>query len=105
MALWCLVRLIMMLPCAFYSEHIMPPLIRTMPLLDNLSNSLTHLALSNSQLTLFPAAINRLDGRQYAVKKIPLETHSSGAFERIMREVTTLSRLQHANVVRYYQAW
>lgn len=51
------------------------------------------------------AAINRLDGRQYAVKKIPLEAHSSGAFERIMREVTTLSRLQHANVVRYYQAW
>ena len=51
------------------------------------------------------AAINRLDGRQYAVKKIPLEAHSAGAYARIMREVTTLSRLQHTNVVRYFQAW
>ena len=50
-----------------------------------------------------PAAINRLDGRQYAVKKIPLDAHSAGAYARIMREVTTLSRLQHVNVVRYFQ--
>jgi serine/threonine protein kinase len=49
------------------------------------------------------AAINRLDGRQYAVKKIPLDAHSAGAYARIMREVTTLSRLQHINVVRYFQ--
>lgn len=50
-----------------------------------------------------PPAINRLDGRQYAVKKIPLDAHSAGAYARIMREVTTLSRLQHINVVRYFQ--
>lgn len=110
-----------------------------------------------------PAAINKMDGRQYAVKKIPLDAHSAGAwlqdclaplqkatwlfactcrpfiwvlpitapptstrpvhqraghsglahrpsalrpagaYARIMREVTTLSRLQHINVVRYFQ--
>lgn len=46
---------------------------------------------------------NKLDGRQYAVKKIPLKEKS--LHDRILREVTTLSRLQHQHVVRYYQAW
>lgn len=51
------------------------------------------------------AAINRLDGRKYAVKRIPLPTSQPSALTRIMREVTTLSRLQHPGVVRYFQAW
>ncbi|KAE9620442.1 hypothetical protein Lal_00019286 [Lupinus albus] len=46
---------------------------------------------------------NKLDGRQYAVKKIRLKDKSMP--ERILREVATLSRLQHQHVVRYYQAW
>ena len=49
------------------------------------------------------AAVNRLDGRQYAVKKIPLDSTSPAAHSRIMREVATLSRLQHPHVVRYFQ--
>lgn len=49
------------------------------------------------------AAINRLDGRKYAVKKILMDTKRGGARESLLREVSTLSRLQHANVVRYYQ--
>jgi len=55
---------------------------------------------------------NRLDRRVYAVKKILLERekgkHSSGAAERnqkLRREVTTISRMMHKNIVRYYQAW
>ncbi|GLT96767.1 hypothetical protein SLE2022_143670 [Rubroshorea leprosula] len=48
---------------------------------------------------------NKLDGRQYAVKKIRLKDKSLPINDRILREVATLSRLQHQHVVRYYQAW
>lgn len=49
------------------------------------------------------AAVNRLDGRQYAVKRIRLDAASPAAFARLLREVATLSRLQHPHVVRYFQ--
>ncbi|KAK2982572.1 hypothetical protein RJ640_001292, partial [Escallonia rubra] len=70
---------------------------------------------------------NKLDGRQYAIKKIRLKDKSLPVNDRILRdclrivhvlcnlfahplfrvlrEVATLSRLQHQHVVRYYQAW
>uniref|UniRef100_A0A7N0TW19 Non-specific serine/threonine protein kinase n=1 Tax=Kalanchoe fedtschenkoi TaxID=63787 RepID=A0A7N0TW19_KALFE len=48
---------------------------------------------------------NKLDGRHYAVKKIRLKDKSPPLNDRILREVATLSRLQHYHVVRYYQAW
>eukprot|EP00268_Persea_americana_P003306 TRINITY_DN10996_c0_g1_i6.p1 TRINITY_DN10996_c0_g1~~TRINITY_DN10996_c0_g1_i6.p1 ORF type:complete len:1275 (-),score=277.01 TRINITY_DN10996_c0_g1_i6:717-4541(-) len=48
---------------------------------------------------------NKLDGRQYAVKKIRLKDKSLPVNDKILREVATLSRLQHQHVVRYYQAW
>lgn len=55
---------------------------------------------------------NRLDRRVYAVKKILLESER-GRFgkvwalqnRKLRREVTTISRMTHANIVRYYQAW
>ena len=55
---------------------------------------------------------NRLDRRIYAVKKIILESER-GAFakagavqnRKLRREVTTISRMTHKNIVRYYQAW
>jgi serine/threonine protein kinase len=38
------------------------------------------------------------------VKKIRLQPGgSSSSYSRILREVATLSRLQHPNIVRYYQ--
>lgn len=37
------------------------------------------------------------------MKRIEVEAASATAFNRLMREVATLSRLQHAHVVRYYQ--
>ena len=55
-------------------------------------------------------AVNRLDGREYAIKKIRMTTRSGAtvspaAAARVLREVATLSRLEHASVVRYNQAW
>ncbi|KAM7280833.1 hypothetical protein ACFE04_007967 [Oxalis oulophora] len=46
---------------------------------------------------------NKLDGRQYAMKKIRLKDKILPLNDRILREVATLSRLQHLHVVRYYQ--
>ena len=50
-------------------------------------------------------ARNRLDGRMYAIKKIPLDSENMQENRKILREVTTLARLHHEYVVRYYQAW
>lgn len=59
-------------------------------------------------------AKNRLDRRVYAVKKILLEPEQgtnakarAGAIQnkKLRREVTTISRMTHKNIVRYYQAW
>jgi serine/threonine protein kinase len=56
------------------------------------------------RLVIIVSLTHRLDGRQYAVKKIKLQTDgSSSSYNRILREVATLSRLQHPNVVRYFQ--
>lgn len=56
---------------------------------------------------------NHIDGQDYAVKKIPLsrrrleQLRSGGQnqLENIMREIRTLARLEHSNIVRYYGAW
>lgn len=48
---------------------------------------------------------NKLDNREYAIKRIPLTTRSRQLFKKITREVELLSRLNHENVVRYYNSW
>ena len=55
---------------------------------------------------------NRLDRRVYAIKKIPLESEAGRKTEtskiqnnKLRREVTTISRMSHQHIVRYYQAW
>ncbi|KAM8915910.1 eIF-2-alpha kinase GCN2 isoform 2-T2 [Spinachia spinachia] len=47
---------------------------------------------------------NNLDGCYYAAKRI-LVNPASKQFRRIKGEVTLLSRLNHENIVRYYNAW
>jgi serine/threonine protein kinase len=50
---------------------------------------------------------NRLDGIFYAVKRVPIghQGKDSKLVSRILREVTTLGRIQSPYVLRYYQAW
>ncbi|GFO47300.1 eukaryotic translation initiation factor 2-alpha kinase 4 [Plakobranchus ocellatus] len=48
---------------------------------------------------------NKLDGRFYAIKRIPLNPKSKVFNKKMKREVKLLSRLNHENVVRYYCSW
>lgn len=48
---------------------------------------------------------NILDNRQYAIKRIPLSSKNRHVFKKMTREVELLSRLNHENVVRYYNSW
>lgn len=48
---------------------------------------------------------NKLDGGLYAIKRIKLNPESVQLNKKITREVKLLSRLNHENVVRYYNAW
>ncbi len=48
---------------------------------------------------------NKIDNRYYAVKRIKLDRRNSEENQKILREVTTLSRLHHDRIIRYYQAW
>lgn len=56
---------------------------------------------------------NHIDGQNYAIKKIPLSHRrlqqlqggNQNQLESIMKEIRTLARLEHTNVVRYYGAW
>ncbi|KAG0224647.1 hypothetical protein BGW42_004971 [Actinomortierella wolfii] len=50
-------------------------------------------------------ARNKLDGRFYAIKKIKLDPRDNATNRKILREVTTLSRLHHQFVVRYFTTW
>jgi hypothetical protein len=48
---------------------------------------------------------NRLDGLTYAIKKIKLNKKDPHSRKKIIREVTTIARLHHQHIVRYFQAW
>ena len=50
---------------------------------------------------------NKLDRRFYAVKKITMNVRdrNNGLDRKIRREVTTVSRLLHKHIVRYFAAW
>ncbi|KAL4096117.1 hypothetical protein PRIC1_009481 [Phytophthora ramorum] len=48
---------------------------------------------------------NRLDRQLYAVKKVKLDPDDKAMKKKILREVKTISRMQHRHIVRYFQAW
>jgi len=48
---------------------------------------------------------HRLDGCEYAVKRVPLCSATPTSLVHIMREVKHLAALSHANIVRYHSAW
>ncbi len=52
-------------------------------------------------------SVNRLDGHDYAMKKIYLssDVRNRKQLARVLREVKIIAFLDHPNIVRYYQAW
>lgn len=46
-----------------------------------------------------------MDGCYYAIKRIELNPKNKQLNKKILREVKLLSRLNHENVVRYYNSW
>uniref|UniRef100_A0A158R655 Protein kinase domain-containing protein n=1 Tax=Syphacia muris TaxID=451379 RepID=A0A158R655_9BILA len=50
-------------------------------------------------------ARNKLDGNDYAIKRIPLDPKDDKLNKKVMREAKLFSRLCHPNVVRYFSAW
>lgn len=48
---------------------------------------------------------NKLDGGVYAIKRIELNPKNKQLNRKITREVKLLSRMNHENVVRYYNSW
>ncbi|XP_053685295.1 eIF-2-alpha kinase GCN2 isoform X2 [Sabethes cyaneus] len=48
---------------------------------------------------------NILDNRQYAIKRILLPARRKQFYKKMTREVQVLSRLNHENVVRYFNSW
>ncbi|VIO88081.1 Uncharacterized protein BM_BM7162 [Brugia malayi] len=50
-------------------------------------------------------AKNKLDGNDYAIKRIPLDPKDERFSRKVTREAKLFSKLNHPNVVRYYSAW
>ncbi|XP_053780238.1 interferon-induced, double-stranded RNA-activated protein kinase [Desmodus rotundus] len=47
-------------------------------------------------------AKHRIDGKTYVIKRVKYDTKNK---EKVEREVTVLSALDHPNIVRYYNCW
>lgn len=54
---------------------------------------------------IFLKVRNKLDERLYAIKRIILNRSEKLLNKKLTREVKLLSRLNHENVVRYYNSW
>ncbi|KAJ8245968.1 hypothetical protein GJAV_G00262260 [Gymnothorax javanicus] len=49
--------------------------------------------------------LNKLDGQNYAVKKVHMKSVTKDDCMKVLREVKVLSSLQHPNIVGYHTAW
>lgn len=47
-------------------------------------------------------ALNKLDKNSYAIKKLVVDKNKKDQFKSVRKEVRVLSKLQHENIVRYY---
>ncbi|XP_046850195.1 eukaryotic translation initiation factor 2-alpha kinase 3-like isoform X2 [Xenia sp. Carnegie-2017] len=64
-----------------------------------------HMAcLGSGAFGLVFQAKNKIDDRQYAVKRIRLPS-SPKARDKVMREVKVLASFEHPGIVRYYNSW
>lgn len=54
---------------------------------------------------VFSFCRNKLDGNDYAIKRIILDSKDERFNRRVTREAKLFSKLNHPNVVRYYSAW
>lgn len=77
---------------------------RTSMLKNSLVSIKNNLTIGNNINSRFQVK-NKLDGGFYAIKRIKLNPESVQLNKKITREVKLLSRLNHENVVRYYNAW
>ena len=50
-------------------------------------------------------ARNRMDGQDYAIKKVRLSSRHFGKVEKVLREVVILAQLDNKHIIRYFQAW
>ena len=50
-------------------------------------------------------ATNKIDGRTYAIKRVPMRATTQSAFAKVLREVRLFARLDHPSIVRYDSAW
>ncbi|KAJ1452590.1 kinase-like domain-containing protein, partial [Pelagophyceae sp. CCMP2097] len=64
-------------------------------------------ALGDGGFGTVTLSVNRLDGTEYAIKKIRLSSaiRWRPRLDKMLREVKILALLDHPNIVRYYQAW
>mmetsp|Transcript_973 Transcript_973/g.1238 ORF Transcript_973/g.1238 Transcript_973/m.1238 type:complete len:1641 (+) Transcript_973:133-5055(+) len=50
-------------------------------------------------------AKNKLDGFDYAIKKVRLSSKHPAKIDKVLREVRILAQLDSKHIIRYYQAW
>jgi len=60
--------------------------------------------LSKGGFGLVFQAKNKLDLREYAIKRIPL-SNCAEDLEKAQREVIALAKLEHPNILRYFTSW